>query len=255
MVESELFGYEKGAFTGANEKKVGFFEAADKGTLFLDEIGELSRPAQVKLLRAIQEGEINRVGSTRPIRIDARVISATNRNLIEEVSADRFRSDLFWRLAVAVIYLPPVRERAGDLNLLLDGLLSQINNELSNDPGYAHKNLSSSARNLLLSHPWPGNVREMKNTLTRAAIWSNGQNVGIDDIREALFSIRTNNDADVLNKPFAEGFNISEILSEVARHYLERALNEARGNKTRAAKLLGLQSYQTLSNWLEKYTG
>ena len=142
LIESELFGYEKGAFTGADKQKKGYFEAANTGTLFLDEIGELSIPAQSKILRALQEKEITRLGATQPIKFDVRIIAATNRNLIDEVAAGRFRSDLFYRIAVAVLKLPPLRERSGDISLLISRLLDQINKESIEEPGYKHKKVS-----------------------------------------------------------------------------------------------------------------
>ena len=173
-MESELFGHEKDAFTGADRTRTGYFAAANGGTLFLDEIGELPAPAQVKLLRVLQEGAVVRVGATTPRKVDVRVIAATNRTLTEEVTENRFREDLFYRLAVAVLKLPPLRERAGDLGLLADRLMEQINAESATEPGYQGKQLSASARNIMLRHFWPGNVRELANTLRRAAIWAGG---------------------------------------------------------------------------------
>ena len=254
LVESELFGHRRGAFTGANEDKKGYFEAADSGTLFLDEIGELPLSAQVKLLRVLQEGEVTPIGAREPKRVDVRVISATNRTAIAEVEAGRFREDLFYRLAVAVLKLPPLRERAGDLGLLIDALLIKENLDAEKaEPGYVHKKISASARNILLAHPWPGNVRELQLTLRRAAIWSHGATISAEDIRESLLAVPHMRRRDVLGRPLGDGLNLQEILKEVARHYLGRALDEAAGNKTRAAELVGAPSYQTLSNWLKKY--
>lgn len=253
LVESELFGHEKGAFTGADKARAGYFEAAHQGTLFLDEVGELPPAAQVKLLRTLQEGEIVRVGATKPIQVDIRIIAATNRILIKEVTSGRFRSDLFYRLAVAILLLPPLRERAGDQGLLIDCLLEQINRESESEPGYIHKKLSVSAKNLLLTHHWPGNVRELLNTLRRAAIWSNGDAIEEDDVRDALLPASLGADSDVLHKPLGNGLNLQDIIGSVARHYLRRAIERAHGNKTQAAELLGFASYQTLTNWLKKY--
>jgi len=146
LIESELFGHEKGAFTGAVNSRKGVFQAADTGTLFLDEIGELPKPAQVRFLRALQEGEITRVGATGPIRVDVRLIAATNRNLIHEVNEGRFREDLFYRLAVAVINLPALRDRDQDADLLLDRLLEQVNRRSIGEPGYNPKKLSVTAK-------------------------------------------------------------------------------------------------------------
>jgi transcriptional regulator with PAS, ATPase and Fis domain len=255
LVESELFGHEKGAFTGAVAARIGHFEAAHTGTIFLDEIGDLPKDMQVKLLRTLQEGEIKRIGSTAAKKIDIRIIAATNRNLIDAVAAGAFREDLFYRLAVAVIKLPPLREREGDISLLIDQFLDRINRESLNEPGYKQKKISVSARNLLLLHTWPGNVRELQNTLTRAAVWSFDEAIDEKDIREALLPVpASDREKDmVLNQPLGEGFNLPDIMKTVAVHYLERGLAEAHGNKTKASEILGLPSYQTLTNWMKKY--
>lgn len=253
LIESELFGHVKGAFTGADRQKMGYFEAANQGTLFLDEIGELPLSAQVKLLRAIQEKEVVRIGATKAIQFDVRIIAATNRNLIDEINSSRFRSDLFYRIAVAVLKLPPLRERKGDISLLIDRLLKSINYQSIDEPGYKKKIISSNARNIMIEHQWPGNVRELQNTLRRAAIWSRGSRIDVNDIREALLPIAKNKDNDLLGRSLGDGFNISGLMGKLARHYLRRALNEATGNKTKAAELLGISNYQTLANWMKKY--
>jgi transcriptional regulator with PAS, ATPase and Fis domain len=253
LVESELFGHKKGSFTGAASDRKGHFREADGGTLFLDELGELPGPMQVKLLRAIQEGEIVPLGESKPAKVDVRIVAATNRTLTEEIGSGRFREDLFYRLAVAVLKLPPLRERPGDLGLLIDHLIAQVNREAQSEPGFKEKKLSVGARNLLLSHPWPGNVRELGNTLRRAAIWSDGPSISSEDVREALLPLTTTARPDVLGRPLGGGFNLRDLLKDVARHYLERALDEAQGNKTKAAGLVGLPSYQTLTNWLKTY--
>jgi len=253
LVESELFGHEKGSFTGATAQRKGHFAEADGGTLFLDELGELPGPAQVKLLRAIQEGEIVPVGSSKPTRLDVRIVAATNRTLTEEIASGRFREDLFYRLAVAVLKLPPLRERQGDLGVLIDHLLTQVNREAQMEPGFKEKKLSAGARNLLLSHAWPGNVRELLNTLRRAAIWSDSAVISSEDVREALLPTAPAVTQDVVGRPLGGGLNLPALLKEVARHYLGRAMEEAHGNKTKAAELVGLPSFQTLTNWLAKY--
>jgi len=254
LVESELFGHKKGAFTGATSDRTGYFEAATGGTLFLDEIGELPKAVQVKLLRALQEREIIPVGAAKTIKIDVRVISATNRNLIEGITAGTFREDLFYRLAVAVIKLPPLRERAGDISLLIDRLLEQINRESSSEPGYKHKNISANAKNLMIQYSWPGNIRELQNTLTRAAVWSSGSTIRVKDISDALLPIPNGaEDNKIMNRPVDKGINLQEIVDSVIKHYLERGLELTHGNKTKTAKILGLPSYQTLTNWLKKY--
>jgi transcriptional regulator with PAS, ATPase and Fis domain len=253
LVESELFGAEKGAFTGAVQTKKGYFEATDGGSLFLDELGELPRAAQVKLLRVLQEGEVVRVGSTTTISVDVRVITATNRILTDEIAAGHFREDLFYRLAVAVLKVPPLRERTGDLALLIEYLVDAINRESEREPGYQIKRLSAAARNLLMSHRWPGNVRELMNTLRRAAIWSNSPIISVEDVREAILPAVRSTRENILDRPLGDGFSLPELVDVVVRHYLERALEAAGGNKTKAAELVGLPSYQTFTNWLARH--
>lgn len=255
LVESEFFGHIKGAYSGAADNRTGHFEAADGGTLFLDEIGELPLPAQVKLLRALQEKKFQKVGTSKLFSVDVRIIAATNRNLIEEVGAGRFREDLFHRLAIGVVRLPALREREGDLSLLIDNALERLNQESSRLPNWKNKKLSPGARNLLVQHSWPGNIRELINTLSRAAIWTSEETLKADDIKEAILPVSTSRSGaeTVLNRPLGPDLQLRELISEVATHYLKRALAEAQGNKTEAANLLGLPSYQTLSNWLKKY--
>ena len=255
LVESELFGHEKGAFTGASTSRIGHFEAADGGTIFLDELGELPKTMQVKLLRTLQEGELRRIGAAVARKVDVRIIAATNRNLIDEVASGNFREDLFYRIAVAVIRLPPLRERTGDIGLLIDTLIDRINSASVNEPGYKQKKISSSARNLLVKHLWPGNVRELQNTLTRAAVWSSREVLDEQDIQEALLPIpgAEKGKDQILNQPVSTGVNLPGIIKTVAVHYLQRGIAETHGNKTKTAELLGFPSYQTLTNWLKKY--
>ena len=253
LVESELFGHEKGAFTGAVSEKKGYIEEASGGTLFLDEIGELPRVAQVKLLRVLQEQQVIRVGATKSRKVNFRVIAATNRNLMQEVAESRFREDLFHRIAVAVLHIPPLREREGDITILVDYLLKQINEESTMQPGFEHKKLSVSARKLLISHVWPGNIRELHNVLQRVAVWSVGTTIEIQDIREAILPMPRKTSRDMLGRSMEEGFDLQGLMTELAHHYLLRALEESHGNKTKAATLLGLPSYQTLTNWLQRY--
>jgi DNA-binding NtrC family response regulator len=255
LVESEFFGHKKGSFTGAIADREGHFSSADGGTLFLDEIGELPLPAQVKLLRVIQEGMITKVGSSKPESINVRIIAATNRNLIEDVAAGRFREDLFHRMAVGVLHLPALRNRHGDLNAIIDHILESLNKKFQNRPGWKQKKLSAGARNLMHQHPWPGNVRELYNTLSRAAILIAGETIETDDIRDALFPVSSTakDREEILNRSLGNGFSLPEVLSDVACHYLKRAVSESKGNKTKIASLVGLSNYQTVSNWLKKY--
>jgi DNA-binding NtrC family response regulator len=255
LVEAEFFGHTKGAFTGAGEAREGLIESANGGTLFLDEIGELPLPSQVKLLRVLQQGTVQRVGGRKPVKVDFRVIVATNRNLRDEVATERFREDLFHRIAIGVLLLPPLRERPGDAGILIDFFLARINAECSQRAGWLHKKLSAGAKNLLLQHPWPGNVRELSNTLSRAAIWTTGDVIGTEEVRQALFPVGKQMAADdgVLNRNLDNGVDLPEVLAQVARHYLSRAYREAQGNKSAACKLVGLPNYQTFTNWMNKY--
>lgn len=253
LVETELFGHVKGALSGATSSRKGHFVEADGGTLFLDDVGELPKPAQVKLLRVLQGSEVLPVGSSRPRGVDVRVIAATNRPLLSQVTEGRFREDLFHRLATAILQLPPLRERREDLPLLIDYFLNQINRGGRGQPGFVEKKLSAGARSLLLGHPWPGNVRELQNTLLRAAIRTPESILKVDDIREALLPPATSSLDRILDRPLGEGLDLPGLLATVARHYLERALEVAGGNKRRAAKLVGLPSHQTLTDWMRPY--
>ncbi|MEZ4654623.1 MAG: sigma-54 dependent transcriptional regulator [Candidatus Eisenbacteria bacterium] len=253
LVEAELFGYEKGAFTGAARRHVGYFEASADGTLFLDEIGELPLNAQVKILRALQEHSVTRVGSTESIPLNLRVIAATNRALGGEVRAGTFRQDLFYRLAVAVLKLPPLREREGDVSLLLERVLDKVNEESAAEGNFQARRLSPAAKNVFLNHAWPGNVRELINTLRRAVVWSEGATIGRQQAQESLMLDAALGAESILGRSLGGGFDLKETLAEVARHYLRRAMSEASGNKTKAAELVGLGSYQTLTGWLDRY--
>lgn len=253
LVESEFFGHAKGSFTGATTDRIGHFEQANGGTLFLDEIGELPLAAQVKLLRCLQENQVVRIGTSKAIPVDVRVIAATNRDLQTEVAAGRFREDLYFRLAVLILKTPPLREREGDIGLLVDACLGALNREASSRPSFVEKKLSPGARNLLLRHSWPGNVRELNATLVRAFVWSRGAIVSENEMKDALVSPPTDKTSEVLHRPLGAGFKLQETVGEVVRHYLSRAMAEAHGHKTKAASLVGFSNYQTLSNWLSKY--
>ncbi len=254
LVESEFFGHKKGAFTGAIADRKGHFERADGGTIFLDEVGELPKAVQVKLLRTLQENEVTPVGSSEARKVDVRIIAATNRTLINEVAAGQFREDLFYRLAVAIIKLPPLRERAGDITLLVDKLLDQVN-QAGAAMGLKHKKLSASAKNIMLQHGWPGNIRELLNTLQRAAVWSDDDVINLEAMRDAILVApkAQKGCGDILNRPIADGVLLEDLMAEVACHYIKRALDQTHNNKTQAANLLGLGSYQTLTNWMNRY--
>ncbi|CAK0782016.1 AAA family ATPase [Gammaproteobacteria bacterium] len=255
LAESEFFGHRKGAFTGATADRLGHFRAAEGGVLFLDEIGDLPLTLQAKLLRALQERQVTPVGDSRAVTVDVRILAATHHHLAQAVAVGHFRADLFYRLAVAVLRLPPLRDRPEDLAVLIDTLWKRIQCELAAEPDWTPKTLAPAARQQLLIHPWPGNIRELQNTLTRALVWSSGPTVSEDDIAEALFPPEpqdNENGPNLLNRPLDSGFNLQALLDEVTRHYLQRALTETGGHKSRASALLGLPSYQTLNNWLKR---
>ena len=250
LVESAFFGHTKGSFTGAVADQMGAFEKADGGTLFLDEVGELPIEAQVKLLRVVQEKRVQRVGGKSEAPVDVRVIAATNRDLLGEVSAGRFREDLYFRLAVLPLRCPPLREREGDLTLLLNHVLDALNAERVPEQ---RKKLSPAAKALLLRHAWPGNVRELQATVLRAFVWSKGNVIDDSAAAESLILRAKSTTQDVLHKPLGNGFKLQDSLAEVIRHYLSRALEESHRNKTKAAELVGFTNYQTLTNWAKKY--
>lgn len=251
LANSELFGHIRGAFTGATGNRKGHFREAAGGTLFLDEVGDLPLDTQVRLLRVLQSKQVTPVGSSKPEAADVRIIAATHRDLMAEVAAGRFREDLFHRLAVGILNLPPLRERDGDVDLLIDHFLAQINAEAATVHEATGKEVSYDARRLLANHPWPGNVRELYHTLTRAAIWSRGNVIGADDVRSALLPTPTDASSP-FDRPLAQGIDLEELLDDIKRHYIGQAMDKARGRKTLAAKLLGLASHQTLSNWMKR---
>src|SRR3954464_10251724 len=184
LIESELFGHEKGSFTGATEKQVGKFEQADRGTIFLDEVGDMSAKTQAKVLRVLQEGEVERLGSARTIKVDVRVIAATNKNLEEEIEKGHFREDLYFRLAVIPIYVPPLRERPEDVALLVKHFMEQI----SRDSNVRAKRLSTAALDALQRYRWKGNIRELRNTVERLIIMSAGDTIEVSALPEAVRS-------------------------------------------------------------------
>jgi two-component system response regulator AtoC len=237
LMESELFGYEKGAFTGAVYKKPGRFELANKGTLFLDEIGELPKAMQVKLLQVIQDQEFERVGGLRTIKVDVRLVAATNRNLQAEVKEGNFREDLFYRLNVFPIQIPPLRERTGDLALLTEHFLEKFNRKLSRTV----EGVDPQVQELFARHNWPGNVRELENLIERLVLTAKGNTVVLEDVPEELKSsveMQAVSRYDVNGKSFKD--IIKEQTEEVERTMIARVLDECDGNVTKAANLLGM---------------
>jgi transcriptional regulator with PAS, ATPase and Fis domain len=251
LIDSELFGHVKGAFTSAISHKIGYFEAANGGTLFLDEFGELPADAQVRLLRVLQSGEISKVGDSATKTVDVRIIAATNRDLAQDIAEGRFREDLFYRVAIGVLSLPPLRERSGDIALLVDHLMKGVNREASNQPGYIDKKISVKAKNIILNHTWPGNIRELHGTLLRASIWSDSDTITEFDIQEAMITRPVNGNKSELPE-IGAGLDIQGLLDDIKRKYITKALAQVAGNKKKAAELLGLPNYQTLSNWMDR---
>ena len=230
LLESELFGHVKGAFTDARSEKRGLFEEAQKGTLFLDEISEMPMLLQAKLLRAVQEREIRRVGAMQPVPVNARIIAATNLLLAEEVEAKRFREDLYYRLNVIEIRLPPLRDRKEDISLLCNMLLHKVASAMGKPPA----GIAESALGLLIDYHWPGNVRELENVIERAVTLASGDIVTVEalpaTIREATGERRL----------IEEGIERALSMEEVERMYITRTLEKTRGNKLQAAQILGI---------------
>jgi two-component system response regulator PilR (NtrC family) len=247
LMESELFGHVKGAFTGAAEDKPGLFRAADGGTLFLDEVGELPLPLQVKLLRVLQERTVRPVGGEDEHPIDVRLISASNRELADLVERGAFRTDLFYRLNVIQVRLPPLRERREDLPLLTDSLLAR----LAREAGTAAKTLSPAALRVLADHDWPGNVRELANVLERAATLADGERIEPGDLPGELSgSGRRTGRRTGIDLPEG-GVDLEAALAAVERGLIEQALSRTNGNRTAAAELLGV-SFRSLRYRLPK---
>ncbi len=250
LVESEFFGHERGAFTDARESRPGKFELADSGTLFLDEVGDLAVDAQPKLLRALQEKQVMRLGTRMTRSVDVRVIAATNKDLEDEVSAGEFREDLYWRLNVVQIRLPALRERREDLSLLIDHFLGRINREL----GLTVENISAESRQLLLDYPWPGNVRELENTLCHAMILCDG-----DCLDAASLPGRILGEADSMSgRPISDldRMKLTDAVGEATERLEKRMivsrLAAHKGNRTATAESLGV-SRKTLFNKMRQY--
>jgi two-component system response regulator AtoC len=249
LMEAELFGHERGAFTDAKESKMGLFEAAEGGFLFLDEVGDIELALQGKLLKAVEERTVRRVGGIRDRRIDVRILAATNRDLEREAERERFRRDLYFRLAVILLRLPPLRERGEDILFLADHYLSRFRVKYGKDV----TRLDPRARELLLAYPWPGNVRELSHVIERAVLWSRGPVLDVEHLSlstpaaalDAPAAPATANGGATLPPPGVD-------LDQWERAIIEQALREAEGNQTRAAQRLGI-SRDTLRYRLKKY--
>ena len=248
LIESEFFGHEKGAFTGAAERRAGLFEVAGSGSLFLDEIGELPLPVQVKLLRALQERRIRRVGGTADIGISARIVAATNRDLADDVKAGRFREDLYYRLNVIQIRIPPLRERLDDLPEFCADFLARI----AAEQGCPVPTLSPEAARLLAAHAYPGNLRELANILERAVTLANGPVIGPEVLPPAVRGGGPIDEAIVSRGLPPEGLDLQGHLDAIERRLLEDALARTGGVKTEAARLLSL-TFRSLRYRLAKY--
>lgn len=233
LLESELFGHEKGAFTGALNQRKGRFEMAHKGTIFLDEIGEMSLSTQKKLLRVLQEREFERVGGTVSVKVDTRVIAATNKNLAQEVRENRFREDLYYRLNVITIYLPPLRERLDDIPMLVEHFLHKHRYTAGSGPA----KITPGAMRMLQEYDWPGNVRELENLIERAVVLAQGTVITEDHI--TFSSADQRNFVDIAAR-VRRGATITEVQQEVEKLMLIEALKQVEGDRVAAASLLGL---------------
>ncbi|TRZ91680.1 sigma-54-dependent Fis family transcriptional regulator [bacterium] len=242
LLESELFGHEKGAFTGATARRVGRFEEADGGTLFLDEIGELSPQVQVKLLRFLQEHEFQRLGGNQTLRTDVRVISATNRNLEQRVREGAFREDLFYRLNVVLMSIPPLRERKEDIPILIDHFLKRY----AEENGKEIAGLSSEAQDVLLKYDYPGNVRELENIIERAVVIAREAVISVEDL-----PFRESMEENTSGRKAAEGL-LRGSIEELERNLIVEAMEKAGDHQSRAAELLGI-SERMLRYKLKKY--
>jgi len=246
LLESELFGHEKGAFSGAVARRVGKFEAADGGTLLLDEIGEMDVRLQAKLLRALQEREIDRLGGGAPVKVDVRILAATNRDLLAEANAGRFREDLYFRLNVIAVHVPPLRERPGDIVALAEHFARRF----AEANGLPHRKLTDAARRRLCAHGWRGNVRELENALHRAVLLAQGDAIDADAIELA-----PGGPAGRMEAPAAGGIAglVGRRMEEVERDLILETLSHTLGNRTHAAVILGI-SIRALRNKLRDYS-
>ncbi len=245
LLESELFGHAKGAFTDASRNKRGIIEEANGGTLFLDEIGELPLQLQVKLLRFLQEDEIRRVGENKGITVDVRVVAATARDLQQMVAEGEFREDLFYRLNVLLLTIPPLRERKDDIPLLVDHFLVRYGDRLGR-PGMS---VSRDALKVLMDYNWPGNVRELENTIERAMVLNEGDRIEVEGLPDRL---RKEPEATPRTLAFGDDLSIKRAIRTIERELIRRALEQTGGNRTRAAELLDI-SHRALLYKLKEY--
>lgn len=239
LLESELFGHERGAFTDAKKEKRGSFEMAHNGTLFLDEIGETSLSAQVKLLRALQDGEIKRLGSERSLTADVRIIAATIRDLSREAAEGKFREDLFYRLNVLPIHLPPLRERKEDIPLLVDHFIHKY----SERHRLQSEGITEEAMARLLEYSWPGNVRELENAIERAMILAGGKKIEVDCLPSELIGGRPSWKSEIAE----DGYSIKKASRILEEDLIRRALEKTKGNRSQAAKILEISHPSLLS--------
>jgi two-component system response regulator PilR (NtrC family) len=247
LMESELFGHLKGSFTGAVANTIGLFSAADGGTLFLDEITEIPHSVQVKLLRAIQEREIRRVGDTRDLKVDVRLIAASNRDVSRAVADGLLREDLFYRLNVIPIHLPPLRDRIEDIPLLVAHFLDKLSKEV----GKSVKGVSAEALAILERYHWPGNIRELENIIERAIVLGSGDVLSVDGLPPDLS--RPNGTNELAADIPASGVDLDALLDRIEQRYVESALERTGGVQTRAAELLGL-SFRQFRYKLQKHS-
>lgn len=242
LLESELFGYEKGAFTGATVKKPGKFELANGGSIFLDEIGDISPAVQVKLLRVIQEREVEHLGGTNTIKIDVRIIAATNRNLEELVKAGKFREDLYYRLNVVPVILPSLQERKEDIPMLVDDFLSKS----AIISGKKQKQISTEALTTLTNYCWPGNIRELENVIERCVVITSNEIITQADLPSYITNF------DNITYKETEGSNLDDALDSTEKNIIIKALKECSGNRTKASEMLGI-SRRSLHRKILKY--
>ena len=235
LLESELFGHEKGAFTGAHRFRVGRFEIADQGTIFLDEIGDMSPDLQVKLLRAIQERRFERVGGTTTIEVDIRVISATNKDLRRAIQEERFREDLFYRLNVIPIHILPLRERKEDILALADHFQNSLSKRVK---GYQVKTFAQRAKQALLDYDWPGNIRELENLIERVSVLVETPTIEFNDLPESISQNSHDNTSISVASIFNKGIGFNQAVDQYQRSLICHALNETGWVKARAAELL-----------------